>query len=65
MQKDKTHLKEIASQMVHMLEDKDLSVEEAAEVAANVYGFVMHECGVSLHSAMGAVMEYYKKNADH
>lgn len=61
----KEECKELARRMVDVLEGSDLTVEEAAEIAINVYGFVMQECGATVHDAVGAVMEYYKKNANH
>lgn len=57
--------KDIASRMLMTLDDADLTVGEVAQIAVNVYGFLMQECGATVHSAVGAVMEYYKSNADH
>ena len=57
--------KELARRMLEVLDDADLSLDEAAEIAVNVYGFIMKECGASVHDAVGGVMEYYKENADH
>lgn len=60
-----TELKDIANRVVMVFENADLTVGEVAGIAVNVYGFLMQQCGASVHHAVGAVMEYYKSNADH
>ena len=57
--------KDLAWQMLKLLDDKDLECKEAIEVALNVFGFVAIECDLSVHGAIGVVMGYYKKHADH
>lgn len=44
--------------------------EEVAEVALNLFGFLMQDMGMTLHDTIGVVMDYYKTNpmppnADH
>lgn len=44
--------------------------DEVAEVALNLFGFLMQDMDITLHEAVGAVMNYYKtnpmpSNADH
>lgn len=60
-----TELKEIAGFILEMLQDQDLNNREALEVTLNVYASVAQLCGVTIHDAVGAVMEYYKTNANH
>lgn len=61
-----TELKEIAGFMLQMLGDQDLDNREALEIALNVYGQVAQLCDVTVHDAVGAVMDYYKQqNANH
>lgn len=60
-----TELKEIAGVILQMLGDQDLNNREALEVALNVYASVAQLCGVTVHDAVGAVMTYYKQNANH
>lgn len=60
-----TELKEIAGFMLQMLQDQDLDNREALEIALNVYGQVAQLCGVTVHDAVGGVMDYYKQNANH
>jgi hypothetical protein len=60
-----TELKEIAGFMLQMLQDQDLDNRETLEVVLNVYGHVAQLCDVNVHDAVGAVMTYYKTNANH
>lgn len=55
--------KDLAANMLKLLEDKDLECGEAIEIALNVFGFVATECGLSVHSAVSAVMDYYKQHS--
>lgn len=57
--------KDLAWQMLDLLEDKDLECKEAIEIALNVFGFVATECGLTVHGAIGGIMDYYKQHADH
>lgn len=60
-----TELQKIAEVITQMFVDQDLDRREALEVALNVYGHVAQACDVSVHEAVGAVMTYYKTNANH
>lgn len=60
-----TELKEMAGVILQMLGDQDLNNREALEVTLNVYASVAQLCGVTVHDAVGAVMTYYKQNANH
>jgi len=53
--------KDLAADMLELLEDKELECTEAIEIALNVFGFVVTKCGLSVHGAVGAVMDYYKQ----
>jgi hypothetical protein len=57
--------KDLAAEMLELLEEKDLECQEAIEIALNVFGFVATECGLTVHGAVGAVMDYYKQHASH
>lgn len=57
--------KDLAWEMLDLLEEKDLECQEAIEIALNVFGFVATECGLTVHGAVGAVMDYYKQHASH
>lgn len=57
--------KDLAWEMLDLLEDKELECTEAIEIALNVFGFVATECGLTVHGAVGAVMDYYKQHADY
>jgi len=56
-------LREVAERMCECMDG--LEYIEAAEVSLNVFGLVMRLNGVTLHEAMSAVMDYYKRNPDH
>jgi hypothetical protein len=60
-----TELQKIAESITQMFVDRDLGEREAMEVALNVYGHVAQLCDVNVHDAVGAVMTYYKTNANH
>ena len=60
-----TELKELAGFMLQILQDQDLEMREALEVTLNVYAGVAQLCGVTVHDAVGGVMDYYKQNANH
>ncbi len=60
-----TELKEIAGFILQMLQDQDLDMREALEVTLNVYASAAQLCGVTVHDAVGGVMEHYKQNANH
>jgi hypothetical protein len=56
--------KDLAWQMLELLEDKELECKEAIEIALNVFGFVATECGLTVHGAVSGIMDYYKQHAD-
>ncbi len=56
--------KDLAWQMLELLEDKELECKEAIEITLNVFGFVATECGLTVHGAIGAVMDYYKQHSN-
>ena len=56
--------KDLAWQMLELLEDKELECKEAIEIALNVFGFVATECGLTVHDAVGGIMDYYKQHSN-
>jgi|688.fasta_scaffold1235545_2 hypothetical protein len=54
-------LQDICYVMYEMLGDNDLTNSEALEIAVNLYGTVCSQAGVTVHDAVGAVMDHYKK----
>jgi len=59
-------LVDVCNQLCEVINDNDLTNGQAVEVAINFFGIVAKTTGLSVHDAVGGVMQYYKaQHADH
>jgi len=53
-------LKSVCHELCEVLNEHDLTNQEACEVVLNFFGLVVRTAGMTVHDAVGGVMTYYK-----
>jgi len=53
-------LKSVCHELCEVLNEYDLTNQEACEVVLNFFGLVVRTAGMTVHDAVGGVMTYYK-----